>query len=105
MITQDLSTLNIHQLSQEQFDREKEAGNLDETAIYLTPEEEIIVDQMYSPESLNAQSGIAVAQAISEIEISGGVDLSSKMDKFGEYNEEFNTLSPTNPNGFRFYGN
>ena len=38
MITENLSTLKIHKLSQEQYDRELENGNLDESALYLTPE-------------------------------------------------------------------
>lgn len=41
MITENLSTLKIHKLTQEQYDRELAAGNIDETALYLTPEEEI----------------------------------------------------------------
>lgn len=40
METINLSTLRIHKLSKEQYDRELEAGAIDETAIYLTPEEE-----------------------------------------------------------------
>ena len=36
-----LTTLKIHKLSQEQYDRELSAGNLDETALYLTPEEDL----------------------------------------------------------------
>lgn len=39
MIVNDLSTLKIHQLSQAQYDRELEAGNLDDNAIYLTPDD------------------------------------------------------------------
>ena len=41
MITENLSTLKIHKLSQEQYNRELAAGRLDETALYLTPEETI----------------------------------------------------------------
>lgn len=41
MITENLSTLKIHKLTQEQYDRELAVGNLDETALYLTPDEEI----------------------------------------------------------------
>lgn len=41
MITENLSTLKIHKLTQEQYDRELAAGNIDETALYLTPDEEI----------------------------------------------------------------
>ena len=40
MITENLSTLKIHKLTQEQYDREREAGNLDANALYLTPDEE-----------------------------------------------------------------
>lgn len=36
--TETLNTLKIHKLSQAQYDREKEAGRLDDSAIYLTPE-------------------------------------------------------------------
>lgn len=38
MITENLSTLKIHKLTQEQYDRELAAGNIDETALYLTPD-------------------------------------------------------------------
>ena len=38
MITENLSTLKIHKLTQTQYDRELEAGRIDENAIYLTPD-------------------------------------------------------------------
>jgi hypothetical protein len=38
MKTENLSTLKIHKLTQAQYDRELEAGNLDTTALYLTPD-------------------------------------------------------------------
>jgi hypothetical protein len=38
--TENLSTLKIHKLSQEQYERELEAGRIDESAIYLTPGED-----------------------------------------------------------------
>jgi hypothetical protein len=41
LITENLSTLKIHKLTQEQYDREREAGRLDANALYLTPDEEI----------------------------------------------------------------
>ena len=44
MITENLSTLKIHKLTQEQYDREFAAGLIDENALYLTPEEEIDFD-------------------------------------------------------------
>lgn len=41
MLTTNLSTLNIHKLSQEQYNTAYENGNIDANAIYLTPDEEI----------------------------------------------------------------
>lgn len=41
MITENLSTLKIHKLTQEQYDRELEAGRIEGNAIYLTPDKEI----------------------------------------------------------------
>lgn len=41
MLTENLSTLKIHKLTQEQYNRELESGNIDEVALYLTPDEEI----------------------------------------------------------------
>ena len=38
MITEDLSTLTIHKLTQEQYERELAAGNIDPSALYLTPD-------------------------------------------------------------------
>lgn len=40
MITENLSTLKIHNLTKEQYERELEAGRIDENALYLTPYEE-----------------------------------------------------------------
>ena len=45
MITENLSTLEIHKLTQKQFDREFAAGNLKGTALYLTPDNSITVWQ------------------------------------------------------------
>lgn len=41
METRDISTLKINKLSKEQYERELAAGNIDENALYLTPDEEI----------------------------------------------------------------
>lgn len=38
MITTNMPTLQIHKLSQEQYDAAKAAGKIDENAIYLTPD-------------------------------------------------------------------
>lgn len=41
MITENLSTLKIHKLTQAQYNRELSAGRIDENALYLTPDEKI----------------------------------------------------------------
>lgn len=41
MITENLSTLKINKLTQAQYDRELEAGNIDANALYLTPDESV----------------------------------------------------------------
>lgn len=41
MITENISTLRIHKLSQEQYDRENDAGTLEDNAIYITPSESV----------------------------------------------------------------
>lgn len=46
MITENLSTLKIHKLTQEQYERELSAGNIDGSALYLTPDEEITLEQI-----------------------------------------------------------
>ncbi len=46
MITENLSTLKINKLTQEQYDREREAGRIDENAMYLTTNEEITAEQI-----------------------------------------------------------
>jgi hypothetical protein len=39
LITENLSTLKIHKLTQAQYNRELDAGRIDENALYLTPDE------------------------------------------------------------------
>ena len=39
MITENLATLNIHKLTQEQYNRELLAGNIDENALYFTTDD------------------------------------------------------------------
>lgn len=63
MITENLSTLKIHKLTQEQYDRELAAGRLDENAIYLTPDEEVDLSSYVTFEQL---SGKADAEHIHE---------------------------------------
>lgn len=41
MTTENLSTLKIYKLTDLQYEREKEAGRIDEAALYLTPQKKI----------------------------------------------------------------
>ena len=52
MKTENLSTLKIHKLTQEQYNRELEAGRIDENALYLTPDEEIDLSPYATVEEL-----------------------------------------------------
>lgn len=56
MITENLSTLKIHQLSQGQFEREQAAGNVDETAFYVTPDTSLSYEPQDLPEKQQAQA-------------------------------------------------
>lgn len=59
MITENLSTLKIHKLTQEQYDRELAAGRIDESALYLTPDEEIV----FPVDSVNGKTGEVILSA------------------------------------------
>jgi hypothetical protein len=59
LITENLSTLKIHKLTKEQYDRELNAGRIDENAIYLTPDNGgdsgIYIGSGEMPEGYNVQ--------------------------------------------------
>lgn len=56
MITKNLSTLKINKLTQAQYERELEAGNIDENALYLTPDDEdyVATAKTYTDEAVAA---------------------------------------------------
>ena len=56
MITENLQTLKIVKLSQEQYNRELAAGNLDGNALYLTPDEETDLSGYATVEQLNTKA-------------------------------------------------
>lgn len=56
MITENLPTLKIHKLTQEQYERELANGNIDETALYLTPEEEVDFSAYATVEQLDGKA-------------------------------------------------
>lgn len=53
LITENLSTLKIHKLTQEQYDRALASGNIDPNALYLTPDEGIDLSAYATVEQLN----------------------------------------------------
>ena len=67
MITENLSTLKIHKLTQAQYDRELEAGRIDENALYLTPDEEVDLSGYATIEQLNQKAGIEHTHDIDDI--------------------------------------
>lgn len=71
MITENLSTLKIHKLTQEQYERELATGRIDENALYLTPYEEMDLDgfatQEYVDEALAQKQPIGDYALKSEI--------------------------------------
>jgi hypothetical protein len=52
--TQNISTLKIHKLTQAQYERELEAGRIDENAFYLTPDKEIDLSGYATKEYVDA---------------------------------------------------
>lgn len=62
MITENLHSLKIHDLTQEQYERELNAGHVDRNAIYLTPDEEI------TPEKIGAAPLIGIGTYIGDID-------------------------------------
>ena len=54
MKTENLSTLKIHKLTEEQYRRELEAGRIDESAIYLTPDEDSDLSQYATTKDVEA---------------------------------------------------
>ena len=69
MKTENLSTVKIHRLTQAQYDRELAAGNIDETAMYLTPDEEPTLPAVTDEDNgklLQVVDGVWTAVAITD---------------------------------------
>lgn len=58
MITENLSTLKIHKLTQEQYDRELQAGRIDPNALYLTPDTDTSNIYIQNEEPVNVEDGV-----------------------------------------------
>ena len=61
MKIEEVSTLKIHNMSQEKFNREEAAGNLNENEIYLTPAPEIDNEPIDGSNNLITSGGVAAA--------------------------------------------
>lgn len=61
MKIEEVSTLKIHDISQEKFEREEAAGNLNPNEIYLTPAPDIDNEPVVGSENLITSGGVAAA--------------------------------------------
>ena len=67
MFIENVSTLKIHKLTQEQYNRELAAGNIDENALYLVPDKGIDLSEYAKINDVNAMYNSI--GSISEVEI------------------------------------
>lgn len=63
MITENVSTLKINKLTQTQYDREIESGNVEENALYLIPE----VEKVGELSNLKTDNKSSIVDAINEL--------------------------------------
>ena len=75
LLTENVSTLKIHKLTREQYEEKLANGTIDETALYLTPDEEIDLTPYATIEQLNEKSDIGHTHVISDV-----TDLQAKLD-------------------------
>lgn len=94
LITENLSTLKIHQLTQAQYDRELEAGRLNENELYLTPEEEKSIDDTLSVSGAAADAK-AVGDALAEKQPLGDYALKKEIPEQvqADWNQNDNSAS------------
>lgn len=73
MIIENLPILKIHKMTEAQFKREKEAGRTEESALYLTPDEDIdlsvyatkddVKNIDFPVDSVNGKTGVVTLSA------------------------------------------
>lgn len=63
MKTENISTLKINKLTQTQYDREVENGNVEENALYLIPE----VEKIGELSNLKTNNKSSIVDAINEL--------------------------------------
>lgn len=94
MTTENLSTLKIHKLTQEQYDRELAAGRIDENALYLTPDEEIDLSGYATKEEIPT-GALAWKDKVSKSDLDSSVQ--SSLDKADTALQSFTETDPTVP--------
>ena len=62
MNTENLKTLKIHKLSQAQYERELLAGNIDPTALYLTPDDGVDLSEYATLDQLEEKEAVIYRQ-------------------------------------------
>lgn len=67
MLTENISTLKIHKLTKEQYEREFNAGRTDKNALYLVPDEDADLSLYATVEDLNSKSDVGHKHNISDI--------------------------------------
>lgn len=78
MITENVSTLTIHKMSHEQYEREYKAGNIDPNAIYLTPDptDEVnlaeVIEQHNTSETAHDDIREAIPSKVSDLDNDAG---------------------------------
>ena len=75
MITENLSTLKIHQMTQAQYDRESKAGNLEAYYIYLTPDEEKVQNFLYDEFAPIINNAVATLRTSTSYSVNNGIKL------------------------------
>lgn len=63
MKTENVSTLKINKLTQTQYDREVESGNVEENALYLIPE----IEKIGELSNLKTNNKSSIVDAINEL--------------------------------------
>ena len=80
MITENLSTLKIHKLTKEQYERELANGNIDESALYLTPEDKIDFSVYATVEQMNGKADSVHVHTIDDV-----TDLQTTLDDIASW--------------------
>lgn len=99
MITENLSTLKIHKLTQAQYEREVANGTIDENALYLTPDEEVDLSAYATIEQLNGKANSTHTHTIANITNLQST-LDGKANSSHTHDEYMDSIDPTGTGSF-----